>query len=413
MAGGRCCVAAMLMVVSMVWSAPAPKAPAAAKEGEWPGWRGPKRDGMSTETGLLKEWPAGGPRQLWKATGIGKGFSTVAIANGVLYTTGDIGDSLVISAFDLNGKKLWQAPAGPAWKGSYPGSRSTPVIDQGKLYLVNANGPFGCFDAKTGRPIWGKRMQDFGGKVPGWAYAESVLIVGEGAVVTPGGRSAIVALNKNNGSVIWTSKGFQAGAQYGSLLYFEHEKTPLIAAGTDAGIFVVDAATGDLRFGNDFCAGNTANCPTPAYADGHLFWSNGYGKGGICLKLKGSGRNVSADVAWKTGQMVSHHGGYIIKDGYIYGNHEDGYSCLELTTGKRMWNQRSVGKGSLCYADGMLYVFGERGGKAALLTCSPDGTQSKGSFSVEGEDPSWAHPVVAGGKLYLRYADNLYCFAVK
>jgi outer membrane protein assembly factor BamB len=403
--------AAVLLAASMAWAG-APAA-SAATQGDWPGWRGPNRDGKSTETGLLKDWPSGGPRQLWQVSGIGRGFSTVAVASGVVYTTGDVGDQLMLFAFDLAGKKLWEAPAGPAWKGSHPGSRSTPVIDEGRVYLVNANGPFGCFDAKTGRPIWGRRMQDYGGRLPGWAYAESVLIAGELAIVTPGGQNPIVALNKRSGEPVWASRGFSAGAQYGSLLYFEHEKTPLIAAGTAGGIFVVDARTGELRFGNDFCAGNTANCPTPAYADGHLFWSNGYGKGGICLKLTGSGRNVGAEVAWTTRELISHHGGYIIKDGYIYGNHEGGYACLELKTGQQRWFERSVGKGSILYADGMLYVFGERGGRAGLLTCSPEGTQSRGTFSVSGEDPSWAHPVIAGGRLYLRYGENLYCFAVK
>ena len=404
--------AVVMLAASMAYAAGAgPAAP--AKAGDWPGWRGPNRDGKSTETGLFKEWPAGGPKLLWKNSAVGRGFATVAVANGVIYTTGDVGDNLMIFAFDLAGKKLWEAPAGPAWTGSHPGARTTPVIDEGRLYIVNANGAFGCFDAKTGRPIWGKRMQDFGGKVPGWGYAESVLIAGEGAFVTPGGPNCIVALNKRTGNVLWTSKGFSAGAQYGGCLYFEHEKTPLIVAGTAGGIFCVDGRTGELRWSNDFCANNTANCPTPVYADGYVFWSNGYGKGGICLKLKGSGRNVSADVAWTTKDLISHHGGYIIKDGYIYGNHEGGYTCLELATGKKMWFERSVGKGSLCYADGMLYVFGERDGRAGLLTCSPDGTQQKGTFSVAGEGPSWAHPVIAGGRLYLRYAENLYCYEVK
>ncbi|MHC4496534.1 MAG: hypothetical protein ACYSYM_12015, partial [Planctomycetota bacterium] len=164
---------------------------------------------------------------------------------------------------------------------------------------------------------------------------------------------------------------------------------------------------------NDWSAKNVANCPDPVYSDGHVFWANGYGKGGICLKLSSAGSKVSAEEAWTTKDMVCHHGGYIVHEGHIYGNHSGGWSCLNLKTGEVKWTEKAVGKGSLCFADGMLYLFGERGGKAALATCSPEGLVVKGNVTVEGSGPSWAHPVVIGGRLYLRYADNLYCFDVK
>ena len=170
---------------------------------------------------------------------------------------------------------------------------------------------------------------------------------------------------------------------------------------------------GKLLWSNDWSAGNTANCPTPAYADGYVFWANGYGKGGICLKLKKDDDKVAADVAWKTNDMVCHHGGYVIHKGYIYGNHEGGWTCLDLKTGKKKWNEKAVGKGSLCFADGMLYLFSEDGGKAGLATCSPEGLKVKGKVKVKGDGPSWAHPVVVGGRLYLRYDNHLYCFSVK
>jgi outer membrane protein assembly factor BamB len=187
----------------------------------------------------------------------------------------------------------------------------------------------------------------------------------------------------------------------------------LIVTGTRAGIACFSLKTGQALWSNDWCTGNTANCPDPAYSDGHVFWANGYRKGGICLKLEASGDKVSADEAWTTDEMVCHHGGYIIHEGYIYGNHNAGWSCLNLKTGERKWHERAVGKGSLCFADGMLYLFSERGGKAALATCSPEGLTVKGNVTVEGSGPSWAHPVVIGGRLYLRYAENLYCFDVK
>jgi outer membrane protein assembly factor BamB len=160
---------------------------------------------------------------------------------------------------------------------------------------------------------------------------------------------------------------------------------------------------------NRFSAGNTANCPTPAYSDGYVFWANGYNKGGICLKL---GANGQASEAWTTADMNCHHGGYVIHNGYVYGNNGNGFACLDLKTGEKKWQERAVGKGSLCWADDMLYLFSERG-QAALATCSPDRLEMKGEVRVEGEGPSWAHPVVIGGRLYLRYDTNLYAYDVK
>ena len=390
-----------------------PRQLGAANSAEWPGWRGPNRDGKSPDTGLLKEWPADGPKLLWKATGIGKGFSSVAVSGQTIYTTGDLGDQLVVFATDLDGKAVWKAPFGQAWTANSPGSRSTPTIDAGNLYLVSGGGVIGCLDAATGKPQWQHQMAEFGGSVPGWGYSESVLILGKMAVITPGGEHCIVALDKASGQPIWSSSGFQAGAQYSSCYAFSFQGVPMIATGTAEGIACVNAVDGQMLWANPFSAGNTANCPTPVFSDGYVFWANGYGKGGICLKLSVNGNRVGAQEAWLTRDMVCHHGGYIIHEGYVYGNNGSGWTCLDLKTGERMWQERGVGKGSVCFADEMLYLFGEVDGRAGLATCSPDGMEMRGSFSVEGEGTSWAHPVVIGGRLYLRYDSNLYCYDVR
>ena len=378
---------------------------------DWPGWLGPNRDGKSPDTGLLKEWPAGGPKLLWKVDGIGVGFSSVAVAGGKVYITGDKGGKLMLFALDLEGTKLWEVEHGQA-RGGPDGSRASPVLDGQNLYLLNGHGLVGCFDAKTGKRKWSRAAEEFGGSPGGWGYAESVLIDGNRAIFKPGGKQCIAALDKKTGRTLWTSSGFSAGPEYGSCILVEFEGRRLIVTGTAAGLVCVDAANGRLLWSNKWSANNTANCPTPAYADGYVFWSNGYGKGGICMKLNRQGKRISADVAWTTRELVCHHGGYVIHEGYIYGNHEGGWTCLELATGKRMWFERAVGKGSLCFADGMLYLFGEDGGRAALATCSPDGLKTTGSVTVQGSGPSWAHPVVIGRRLYLRYDTNLYCFDV-
>ena len=405
---------------------------AAAADSDWPWWRGTRHDGKSPDTGLLKQWPEGGPRKLWQADDIGRGFSTVAVTGGLIYTTGDVGSQasqytdrrgrsrsrttggrLTLFAFNMDGKLQWKADTDDAWTRSHPGSRSTPTIDGDRLYLLSGNGLIACRDARTGKEKWTKHTRDFGGRPGSWGYAESILILGKLAIVKPGGQKCIVALDKMTGETVWTSSGFRAGPEYSSCLPFTFADQLCIATGSRSGIVCVSATDGTLLWSNAWSANNTANCPDPAYADGHVFWANGYGKGGICMKLKDDGGTVGADPAWTTRDMVCHHGGYIIHEGHIYGNNGRGWACLDLKTGDKKWAGRGVGKGSVCYADGMLYLFGESGGRAGLAVCTPDGFEMKGTFKVAGRGPSWAHPVVIGGRLYLRYDTHLYCFDVK
>ena len=385
---------------------------ARALDAEWPGWRGPNRDGKSPDKGLLKEWPPEGPRRVWQADGIGKGFSSVAVSGGMVYISGQVDRRLMISAFDLGGKAKWKIEHGPG-RGGPEGSRGTPVIDGGKLYLISGAGLVGCYAAPTGKRLWTREMKEFGGRSGGWGYAESVLIYEDWAIVKPGGKNCVAALNKATGETVWTSTGFSGGPEYSSCLAFVYEGKPLIVTGTRSGLVCFDAKSGVALWSNRWSAGNTANCPTPVYSDGYVFWANGYGRGGICMKLKADGDAVAADAAWTTRDMVCHHGGFVIHEGHIYGNHGGGWACLDLRTGEKKWSARGVGKGSLCFADGMLYLFGEGGGQMGLATCSPEGMEMKGRFSVKGRGPSWAHPVVIGGRLYLRYDDNLYCFDVQ
>jgi len=384
-----------------------------AAPAEWPCWRGPNHDGKSPETGLLKAWPEGGPRKLWQADDIGKGFATVSISGGTIYTTGDTDDELVLFAFDMNGKLKWRQSIDKAWTRSHPGSRATPTIDSGNLYLLSGNGVITCRDAKTGREKWRRETGDFKGRCGGWGYAESVLILDNLAIVKPGGSQCIVGLDKRTGKTVWTSSGFRGGPEYSSCVPFAAGRTPYIVTGTRSGLVCVSAKDGSLQWMDSWCEGNTANCPDPACGDGYVFWSNGYGKGGVCMKLKRDGDGVGADRVWTTRDLICHHGGYVIHEGHIYGNHNGGWACLELETGDKKWFEKGVGKGSCCWADGMLYLFGEKGGRAGLAAISPDGFELKGEFRVEGSGPSWAHPVVIGGRLYLRYDTHLYCFDVK
>jgi outer membrane protein assembly factor BamB len=385
----------------------------AVQADDWPCWRGPNRDGKSPDTGLLKEWPKEGPELLWHADGLGEGYSTVAVSGGFIYTTGDIEGDLLLSALDMNGKHVWKVPVDKAWTKDKPGARSTPTIDNGRVYILSGNGVLACLDAKTANLHWSKDLTGLGGNPSKWGYAESVLIYKNLAIAKPGGNNCIVAFDKVGGNIVWQTKNYEADPEYGSCVFFTFNEVPMIASGTRNGIVCISPANGEVLWSNDWCKNNVANCPDPAYADGYVFWANGYNKGGICLKLDISNGKITAERAWSTRDMVCHHGGYIIHEGYIYGNHNNGWSCIELKTGDLKWNEEGIGKGSLCFADGMLYLFSEDGGKAALATCSPEGLEIKGTVTVQGSGTSWAHPVVIGGRLYLRYADNLYCFNVK
>ena len=399
----------------------AAEAKKAATPTGWAQWRGPNRDGKSLDTGLLKVWPEGGPKQLWKVTGLGSGWSTVSMANGLIYTTGMFEDPpgdrktarLVMTAVTSEGKVAWTKELGKAYTGSYRGARATPTIDGDNLYIQTGKGLLGCYDAKTGKTKWTRDCKEFGGKPGGWGYTESILIVGDNVILTPGGKSCfMVALNKNTGKTVWKSPAFDY-PHYSSPIYVVYEDVPMIITGARMGLIAFDPKTGKKIWSHEFAAKNTANCPDPAFADGYVFWSVGYGKGCVCVKLTVADKKVTATEAWKSKDMVNHHGGYVILDGYIYGNHNKGWSCLDLKTGAVKWNDKGVGKGSLCYADGMLYLLGEKKGKVGLVEATPKEFKMGKTFNVEGKGPSWAHPVVNGGKLYLRFGDNLYCFDVK
>jgi outer membrane protein assembly factor BamB len=402
-------VAATIAVTICLLAAPV------ARADDWPQWRGPNRDGNSPETGLLKSWPSRGPKQVWKVTGVGQGFSSPSVAGGTVYVTGHAGNDLVIKALDLDGREKWPPVThGPGWRTNHPGSRGSPTVDGRNVYVLSGKGLLVCYDAATGRRRWSVDItRAFGGKPGNWGYAESPLILGNAVIVTPGGSKCIVAIDKSSGRTVWTSKGLSDPANYSSCIAFKYRGASLVATLTSKGLVCVNAATGQFLWRNDRAAGRTAVCPTPVHSDGFVFAASGYGNGGVCQVLSVRGRQLAARQAWETKDMDCHHGGYVIVDGHVYGNHKGGWNCLDLKTGRKLWGSGGVGKGSIIYADGMLYTFSESGGRIALVEATPRGYSEKGRFSVQGSRSSWAHPVIAGGRLYLRYDDNLYAFDIK
>ncbi len=404
--------------------------PASAKDtpSTWPQWHGINRDGKSPETGLLKAWPEGGPKQLWSVTnGLGYGWSTVSIYDGLIYATGlrhegnnysEEQGSIWLTALDMDGNIKWGKDVGPAYVGHhvYQGSRATPTCDDGSVYLLRCLGILGCYDAKTGKTKWERNIKkDFKGQKVKWQYSESVMILDDLVIVTPGGtNSFMVALNKKNGKTVWESGPFGA-AGYSSPIYVEHEGIPMIINGAGSGIAGVHAESGKILWTNSFAAKNVANCPTPIFAEGHVFWSVGYGKGGVCIKLSVDGDKVTATEAWRTNAIRTQYGGYVYHDGYLYGNNMYKWSCLELKTGNVMWKAEGVKKGSISYADGMLYLYGIDKGHTMLVPATPEEFKPTGEFKLSEKKgpPARPHPVIEGGRLYLRFYDKLYCYDVK
>ena len=383
----------------------------------WPQWRGPDRSGVSRDKGLLKKWPEGGPRQVWKKTDIGKGFSSVSLGDGRLYTIGTRGDYEYVIALSLtNGEELWAKSIGKAYKNSYgDGPRSTPTVDQDRLYALGANGDLACMYVKSGDTSWTMNiLKEFGASNIKWGISESPLIDDVRVVVMPGAKDAtLVALNKIDGSVVWKSKGLSDAASYASGILANVGGVKQAIYLTDAAAVGVKSDDGTLLWRNTRPANNVANCTTPIYRDGLAFICSAYDTGGVLLRLTSKGGKTHADEVYFTRDMMNHHGGAVLVGDYLYGFSNNTLTCLEFHTGKVRWKDHSVGKGSITAADGMLYCLSETG-IMGLVHASPDRYQeaSRFSFKVKGGH-SWAHPVVTGGRLYIRNGDEVTCYDVR
>lgn len=397
---------------------------------DWPQWRGPARDGKSPDTGLNTEWNAKPPKLLWMAEGLGAGYAGVSVVDGVIYTTGNLpaGQSVIaLSAAD--GKLQWsQQITGELPDHKYEGSRCTPSIDGDRLYAIASSGKIVCLNRADGSEVWSRDFKDWGGKMmSGWGFSESPLVDGDWVLCTPGGSEAmIVALDKLTGKEIWksavpsTGKG---GAGYSSIVISEAFNVKQYVQLVGRGLIGVRARDGKFLWAYDAVANRTANIPTPIVSGDYVFASTGYQTGAGLVKLVKEGDEITAEEQYfKEGdEFQNHHGGMILKDGYVYAGHKhsNGFPiCLELETGKIAWGgeERGPGGGSaaICYADGHL-VFRYQKGEVALIEATPSAYHLKGVFTPEyvSKNPCWAHPVVIGGKLYLREQDKLMCYDLR
>jgi outer membrane protein assembly factor BamB len=394
-----------------------------ALSADWPQWRGPNRDGKSAETGLLKEWPAGGPALRWAATGLGAGYSAVAVVGDRIYTAGDRdGSSYVLALNAKDGKPIWSTRMGkagaPGW-GGFAGPRAIPTVAGNLVFAVDQWGEMVCLDASSGQEKWRKNFKsDFGGDRPEWGYSESPLVDGDNVMVTPGGsKGAIVALKKDTGALVWQTKEFTDPAHYSSLVIAEIGGVRQYVQLTPANVVGVAAADGKVLWQAER-KGKTAVIPTPVVKDDMVYVTSGYGVGCNLFKIAAAGGKFTATQAYELKPIDNHHGGVIEVGGMIYGHSDKGgWTCQDMKTGEVKWQDGKFGKGSISYVDGMFVLRQEdkSKGTVALIEASPAGFKEHGRFDQPNHSGknTWPHPVIAGGKLFLRDQDRLFCYDLK
>ena len=378
---------------------------------DWIQWRGPNRDGKSTETGLLKAWPAQGPPVAWRTNGAGIGYSSFAASDGRFYTLGGRNQREFVVAFDAaSGKRVWETPIGALFSNDRgDGPRSTPTIDGDRLFALGGSGDLVCLDVKSGKPIWTKNlMRDFGGSNIYWGLSESPLVVNDRVLVQAGGRNAaIVALDKTSGKTLWSQHSDEAGYSSAVLAHVgSTQQAIFFTAHRAIGVSVRD---GRELWSYDRVSNRTANVATPVVAGNRVFLSSDYGTGAALLELSPSG----AREVYFTPEMRNHHSTSVLVGDHLYGFSGSILTAMRLADGTVAWRDRSVGKGSVIYADQRLYLYSENG-VVGLAEPTATGYREHGRFRTQpGSLPTWSHPIITNGKLILREQDNVYAYDVR
>lgn len=407
---------AMVVPLLLLSSVP-PRATAADPNAFWPQFHGPNRDNMSTESALLKKWPSEGPALLWKSSECGRGYSGVAVADGRIFTAGDLGDEEWVFALDMSGKLLWKTQNGACWPGPYPGSRTTPTHSADHLYQMNAHGKLTAFQATTGKIVWSVDLKDRFGSVHGtWGLAENVAVDGDRLFCVPGGSEALItALDKRTGQTIWVNTELKEVAAYSSPILVTHNGVRQLITMTQHSIIGVDLQGGKLLWSHPHQTPNDQNVNMPIYRDGYVFTASGHSGGGRVVKISADSR--SATEVWHRRDLDNCHGGVMLIGNRLYGSAcrigGKGFFCADFLTGEVLGRQK-FGKLSLTSAAGLIYGLGNTG-TMHLLSPRADGFDIVSQFDVprgDSNDEFWAHPVVCGGRLYIRHVDTLFAYDI-
>jgi outer membrane protein assembly factor BamB len=391
-------------------------------------WRGPQRNGVYTETNLLKSWPEEGPQLLWSIDGLRNGYSSAAVASENIYVTGRKGDEAFLTALKLDGSFLWQVAVGSAARQSYRESRSTPTVEDNRVYLITGAGEIVCVDTDAGRILWAvDGFNKFHGDVGSWEVSESPLVVDDKVIYTPGGNeTTMVALDKMTGETIWVTESLKDKTAYVSPLLIEWAGKQVIVNVTAHYLFGVDASSGYILWKTDYASlevptkypqASQINTNTPVFKDGKIYVTSGYDHVGAMYQLNEQGDDIR--FLWYDDSLDTHHGGVVLVDGYLYGsnwvnNSAGDWVCLNWDTGKTEYVAKWNTKGSIIYADGMLYCYDEKRGNIALVEATPEAFNIISSFRItQGRGPHWAHPVIKDGILYMRHGEFLMAYDIQ
>jgi outer membrane protein assembly factor BamB len=386
-------------------------------------WRGVGRTGIYPEPGLMKTWPAEGPALLWSALELPSGWSSVSISQNSIFLTGKKDDQDVVTALSLDGKVKWQTPYGRSWNQSFPESRCTPTIDNGKLYVTSGLGDIACLHAENGNIIWSlKASEQFEGSFGMWGIAESPIIFENRMFYSPGGKkTSMVALDKETGKTIWQSESLGDNPSYSTPILIDYAGQKQIVNVSEEFIYAVSPENGKILwkfpFGQYANDGTNINTNSPLYADGKIFVSDGYNHSNVMLQLAADGLSVS--LVWSNAVLDTHHGGYVKVGNYIYGsnwlhNGMGNWVCLEWNTGKTMYETAWFNKGPVISDGEMLYCQEEKTGNIALVKADPTKFEVTSSFKIPfGKGPFWAHPVICNGIMYLRHGSALMAYKIR
>ena len=389
---------------------------------EWPCFHGPDRTNKSKETGLAREWPANGPELILTMEGLGEGFSSVTIADGLLFTAGMENDMPFVCAFDLQGKLIWKRPSGgkwsttASWASSYIGPRSTPTYDNGVVYFLGEMGLLIALKAGTGELKWQVDLaREYDAQPTEYGYSESVMIEGNNLYVRPVGKKGHqVCLDKNTGKLIWATTDIPGVEGYTSPVVVDHGGYHHVIGGSSICYYGADSKTGELLWKVDVVNQQRCNISDAVFHNGHVFISSGYGLGSMLYKLNVSGKEIKPEKVWQSSLMDNHHGGIIFHDGYLYGSgsRARGWFCLDFMTGDQKWRVGND-EGCITFADGMLYTLDQKG-TMRLVRATPEKYEVAGEFKLPsgGKGMYWAHPVVCDKRLYIRHADKIFVYDI-
>lgn len=396
-----------------------------AIEGQVIQWRGEMRDGhFRNEKNLLKVWPEQGPEQILKVEGIGSGYSSPIFADGTIYVTG-MKDTLdYLTAIDIKGNTKWKVPYGRSWSKSFPETRSSPTVSGNRVYVLSGTGKLSCFNVADGTELWSVNVDsDYESEWHVWGVSESPLIVDNMVLCSPGGeKTSVVAFDKVTGKEIWRTKSVGGPRSYVSPVLYEYDNKRFILATTGTHLIAIKPENGEVLWSYNYFAAKEWKqtgliwTNTPIWYKDGVYISKGYDFPSKMLKISPDAASVSEKFTNEV--LDNHHHGLVLVDGYVYAsnwinNGKGNWVCMDWDTGEIKWETEWENKGSIVYADGLLYIYEERRGNVGLVKPNPDKLEVISSFNItEGSGPHWAHPFIGDGKLFIRHGDVLMVYNI-